>query len=60
MNPEDELIQCPYCFEYVELDIGFDTLGELVEDCQVCCRPLLITVELDASGRGRVAVRRAQ
>jgi predicted amidophosphoribosyltransferase len=28
-------VQCPHCWEAIE---------EYVEDCQVCCQPLLFTV----------------
>ena len=39
------LIQCPYCWE--TLDVSVDPSvpeQEYVEDCQVCCRPILIHV----------------
>ena len=42
---ESVLIQCPYCWE--TLDISVDPTvpeQEYVEDCQVCCQPLLFTV----------------
>jgi len=41
-------ISCPYCGEPTEIHI--DTEGDeddLVEDCTVCCRPIMIHVELD-------------
>ena len=42
------LIQCPYCWE--TLDISVDPSvpeQEYVEDCQVCCRPILLRVAFD-------------
>lgn len=42
------LIQCPYCWE--TLDISVDPSvpeQEYVEDCQVCCRPILLNVVFD-------------
>lgn len=42
------LIQCPYCWE--TLDIGVDPSvqeQEYVEDCQVCCQPILLKVTID-------------
>ncbi|MDX1597603.1 CPXCG motif-containing cysteine-rich protein [uncultured Marinobacter sp.] len=39
------LIQCPYCWE--TLDISVDPSvpeQEYVEDCQVCCQPILLKV----------------
>lgn len=53
-------VTCPYCFEGVELWIDPDTLGELVEDCPVCCRPWSVTVTRDEKGRPRALVERAQ
>ena len=42
------LIQCPYCWE--TLDISVDPSvpeQEYVEDCRVCCRPILLRVAFD-------------
>lgn len=43
-SPEGTL--CPWCGEPVEVDV--EALGParevLVQDCDVCCRPLLVTV----------------
>jgi hypothetical protein len=42
------LIQCPYCWETLEVSVD-PTVPEqeYVEDCQVCCRPILLTVVFD-------------
>jgi hypothetical protein len=39
-------VQCPYCWEILEIQID-TTLGgqEYVEDCSVCCHPILVHVE---------------
>lgn len=45
---ESVLIQCPYCWE--TLDVSLDPSvqeQEYVEDCQVCCRPIVIHVTFD-------------
>ena len=42
--------QCPYCGESIELLI--DASGgdeEYIEDCEVCCRPWNVSVELDSA-----------
>jgi hypothetical protein len=43
---------CPYCGE--ENQLGFDPSGgsqqRLVEDCPVCCSPIVFTVRLDREG----------
>ena len=33
------LIQCPYCWETLEISVDPVPEQEYVEDCQVCCRP---------------------
>lgn len=50
--------RCPYCGEPIELFVD-DSAGDqsYVEDCQVCCRPIQVTVTLDAEGVPAVAVR---
>jgi hypothetical protein len=53
-------VQCPYCGE------PFDTLVDLsagstayIEDCQVCCRPIELDIEVGIDGAlGAVGVRR--
>lgn len=39
-----ETITCPYCWESIEIaiDLSVDEQQQ-VEDCSVCCRPILIT-----------------
>lgn len=39
------LVQCPYCWETLDLSVDPSVEDqEYVEDCQVCCQPLLFTV----------------
>jgi len=51
-------VTCPYCGEEVEIFLEPDVLGELVQDCEVCCNPWLLRVRGDAEGR-QVTVGRA-
>jgi len=53
-------IQCPYCFEAVELLLDPEDRGELVQDCEVCCNPLRIQVLRAADGSPRTTVERLQ
>lgn len=42
------IIQCPYCWE--TLDISVDPSvpeQQYVEDCQVCCQPIVLHVTID-------------
>lgn len=42
---EEIHIQCPYCLEAITvlLDTGVFEHTTLVEDCEVCCRPIEIS-----------------
>jgi hypothetical protein len=38
-------IQCPYCWERIEVLVDCSVEHqEYVEDCSVCCRPIVITI----------------
>ena len=51
MMLEERSIDCPYCGEFISISIdpstGTDTY---VEDCQVCCRPIVFHLSTDADG----------
>ena len=51
-------VQCPYCGEPVEitLDPGSGSHQQYIEDCQVCCRPWLVSVSYDDDGTAHVHV----
>ncbi|MCO1333183.1 CPXCG motif-containing cysteine-rich protein [Microbulbifer sp. OS29] len=41
-------IYCPYCGETIKILIDLSVLPQqYTEDCQVCCRPIVFSVELD-------------
>jgi hypothetical protein len=44
-------ISCPYCGETISVLVD-DSLPEqtYVEDCQVCCRPIVLHVTVDLDG----------
>lgn len=51
-------IGCPYCGETIVLFVdGSAGDQHYIEDCQVCCRPIQVTVTLDADGEPSVGVR---
>lgn len=57
---EPVTLDCPYCGEgfasAVDLSAGSQ---RYVEDCAVCCRPIVVVVEVDAAGElARLATRR--
>ena len=52
--PESISATCPYCGEAIELVVD-ESAGSssYIEDCQVCCRPMQVDVEVD---EGRISV----
>ena len=47
-------ISCPYCAEHLLILIDpFEREQEFIEDCQVCCRPIVMLVDAELN----VAVR---
>ncbi|HIM51315.1 MAG TPA: CPXCG motif-containing cysteine-rich protein [Acidobacteria bacterium] len=43
-----QTVRCPYCGEWLEVFIDPSVRRqEYIEDCQVCCRPITLTVTLD-------------
>ena len=41
-------VQCPYCGEHLEVFIDRSVPRQkYIEDCQICCRPITLTVTLD-------------
>jgi len=44
-------ISCPYCGESISVLVD-DSLPEqnYIEDCQVCCRPIVLDVSVDMDG----------
>jgi hypothetical protein len=44
---DTQTVRCPYCGERLEVFIDRSVRKqEYIEDCQVCCRPITLTVTL--------------
>lgn len=55
---DSHLIDCPYCGETIEILIDASAGDqEYIEDCQVCCKPINISVRFDAEGEVSVTAR---
>jgi len=55
---ETVVTECPYCGESIELLVDCSvTAQEYVEDCSVCCRPIVVDVEISDDETLRVDVR---
>lgn len=53
-------VTCPWCYENLELWVDADSVGAMVQDCDVCCRPWQLHISRDAeTGAPRVDVTRA-
>jgi len=48
----NSVINCPYCGENLEILID-NSAGnqDYIEDCQVCCSPIEISIEIDSDGQ---------
>ncbi|MFT5395005.1 MAG: hypothetical protein ACI85N_000184 [Gammaproteobacteria bacterium] len=47
----NEFIMCPYCGENIELVIDCSVSEQdYIEDCEVCCRPINLSVSVDEKG----------
>jgi hypothetical protein len=45
------LVQCPYCGENFETQLDTSAgSARYVEDCQICCRPIEFSLEVDHAG----------
>jgi hypothetical protein len=49
-------VACPHCGESVGIQLDPESRGEMVQDCEVCCNPWLLTVEWTREGVPRVRV----
>lgn len=43
-------VQCPYCGEYVAIEVDPASAGTMVQDCEVCCQPWHLEVSRDPDG----------
>lgn len=45
-------LKCPYCGEASGSSVDLtDPSSSFIEDCQVCCQPMQVTVRIDNSGK---------
>ena len=54
---ETREVRCPYCFEVIELSIDCSVSTQrYIEDCQVCCRPINVSIHIVDSDMLTVSV----
>ena len=48
---ENKKAHCPYCGEKIEVLIDCSVAQQnYIEDCQVCCRPIIFDMAIDQDG----------
>lgn len=60
MLESDQEFNCPYCSEVITTRVD-QTGGRrqyFVTDCQVCCKPIQIEVDIDADGTVNLVAKR--
>ncbi len=51
-------IACPYCGEWITLVLDASAgAQQYIEDCQVCCRPMQVSVDWDEDDEVQLSVR---
>lgn len=52
MNLQEEVSgECPYCGEVITLLVDCsESQQQYIEDCEVCCRPINVKVNIDHEG----------
>ncbi|MFC1696683.1 CPXCG motif-containing cysteine-rich protein [Pseudomonadota bacterium] len=54
---QESTISCPYCGEVISILVdGSVEEQQYIEDCEVCCRPMDIRVNVSANGSIQVDV----
>jgi len=54
---EYRVCQCPWCGVELELTVDGSAGGqEYVEDCQICCSPILVRVQIELDGDPDISV----
>ena len=56
---EPVTVQCPYCWEPIEILVDCSVEAQdYVEDCAVCCQPILLRVSVGPGGEPGVTAER--
>jgi len=54
---KEKNVFCPYCGECINVLLDPSVAHQnYIEDCQVCCRPIIFDVTVDQSGEALVSV----
>ena len=51
MRIELVTVQCPYCWEHIEIEVeARNEAQSFIQDCSVCCRPIQFEVTMGDEG----------
>lgn len=53
------LIQCPFCGECFEIALDPSQQASMIQDCDICCRPISLTILGERGEESWVEVQRA-
>lgn len=58
-NLDPVQIRCPYCGEQIDIQVDIVSADEdYLEDCTICCRPILLHIARDENGVPSVSATR--
>lgn len=47
---DSEMVTCPYCWQQIEVTLDLSVEDQrYVEDCSVCCRPIVIRCRVEGN-----------
>jgi len=53
----EERCHCPFCAEPISIVVDFSAGSQVyIEDCQVCCQPMEVSVSVDDDGHRSLRV----
>ena len=54
----EKKVSCPYCGEMLQVLVELaEVEQQYIEDCQVCCRPIVMDIAVDSDGDVSVSAR---
>ncbi|UJF18292.1 CPXCG motif-containing cysteine-rich protein [Vibrio sp. SS-MA-C1-2] len=54
----EKTIYCPYCNEEQTVVVDSSDIGnEYIEDCQICCKPIVFSINIDEQEQVCISVR---
>lgn len=59
MQQSEQSLRCPYCGERISVLVDHsEEQQDYIEDCEVCCRPIMLMVRVEADDSVRLVARR--